>query len=474
MDDIRDAVTINRPSNKDSRYSSYGDDHFGSIFDGPGSVVIPSSVSRMSQDDSRRRSMDFSRPRRTSLGGRSIDSRRSGAIQRADSGQTVDSDTVSHDDVSYVDNWSQRRSRSPPARTSVFENIANMFGRSTAESPVQTRRPSLSRGSTSSRRIRRTRSRTSSDYAIDDDMASGDERWGYSSGEDDEEAEQSSIQAEITREGGSDLDSYPPTPTNLPLLLNDPIFGGETRIDMGVEFEPLDPPPPGPPSRQTIYVSDEDVNIRFVGYEVIRMKQALWRVCCILSFGILALLGHWFPRLWLRWVAQERAFMHIERGFVVVEVRRLRMYPISDILTISQTAYRDIALFPVEKIDYPYDTSTAFNAPLSTEDVVDEKIGGLLTVDYRYARFALDPRTGLFSMVRSASLYSIQENKRLLYGNSNWRDLSWNGLAAIQNGLNLNTRTQRSVLFGPNSLDIQGKSTVSLLIDEVSPEFFGR
>lgn len=166
--------------------------------------------------------------------------------------------------------------------------------------------------------------------------------------------------------------------------------------------------------------------------------------------------------------------MHIEHGFVVVEVRCLRMYPISDILTISQTAYRDIALFPVEKIDYPYDTSTAFNAPLSTEDVVDEKIGGLLTVDYRYARFALDPRTGLFSMVRSASLYSIQENKRLLYGNSNWRDLSWNGLAAIQNGLNLSTRTQRSVLFGPNSLDIQGKSTVSLLIDEVSLEFFGR
>jgi cation-transporting ATPase 13A2 len=182
--------------------------------------------------------MEFSRARRSSLGGRSIDSRRSGSIQRADSGRTVDSDAVSRDDVSYADNWSQGRSRSPPARTSVFENIANIFGRGTAESPVQTRRPSLSRGSTSSRRIRRAHSRASSDYAIGDDAASGDERWGYSSGEDDEETEQDSLQAEINREGGSDLDSYPPTPTNLPLLVNDPIFGGETRIDMGVNSNP--------------------------------------------------------------------------------------------------------------------------------------------------------------------------------------------------------------------------------------------
>lgn len=331
-EDIRNAVTISGVSRTESRYNSYGDDHVGSIFDGPGSAVIPSSVSRMSQDGSRRRSMEFSRSRRSSLGGRSIDSRRSDGGGTED-GRTVDSDAASRDDVSYIDNWSQRRSPSPPARTSVFENIASIFGRGTAESPIQTRRPSLSRGSTSSRRIRRARSRSSSDYFVGDDAASGDERWGYSSGEDDEEAEEDSVEAEINREGGSDLNSYPPTPTNLPLLVNDPIFGGETRIDMGTEFEPLDPPPPGPPSRQTLYVSDEDVNIRFVGYEVIRLRQALWRVGCILSFGILALLGHWFPRFWLQWVAEEKAFMLIERGFVVVEVCGLFKYHFVGILT---------------------------------------------------------------------------------------------------------------------------------------------
>lgn len=120
----------------------------------------------------------------------------------------------------------------------------------------------------------------------------------------------------------------------------------------------------------------------------------------------------------------------------------------------------------MEKIDYPYDTSTVFNAPPATEAAVDEKIGDLLIVDYRYARFALDPRTGLFSMVRLVSFY-FSHAERSLVGDSSWRDSSWNGLASIQSGLPPSVRTQRSVLFGSNTLDIQGKSTVSLLIDEV-------
>ena len=62
----------------------------------------------------------------------------------------------------------------------------------------------------------------------------------------------------------------------------------------------------------------------------------------------------------------------------------------------------------MEKIDYPYDTSTIFNPPLSTEDSPNEQINDLLIVDYRYARFALDPRTGLFSMVRSVLFTSSE------------------------------------------------------------------
>ena len=70
-----------------------------------------------------------------------------------------------------------------------------------------------------------------------------------------------------------------------------------------------------------------------------------------------------------------------------------------------KTAYRDIALFPVGHIDYPYSLSTAFSAPVDPSQLLPKyrpslTIGTLIYVDYRYNRFALDPRTGLFSMIR--------------------------------------------------------------------------
>lgn len=73
-------------------------------------------------------------------------------------------------------------------------------------------------------------------------------------------------------------------------------------------------------------------------------------------------------------------------------------------MTERKSAYRDIALFPVVKINYPYHVTTVFpphvELPLPDLGLVDGMLDHLLAVDYRYARFALDPRNGLFSMVR--------------------------------------------------------------------------
>lgn len=84
-------------------------------------------------------------------------------------------------------------------------------------------------------------------------------------------------------------------------------------------------------------------------------------------------------------------------------------------MTECKSAYRDIALFPVLKLDYPYHISTVFPIPpppepLSRTSTTSANGNGnttsgmlehLLVVDYRYARFALDPRSGLFSIIRS-------------------------------------------------------------------------
>ena len=65
-----------------------------------------------------------------------------------------------------------------------------------------------------------------------------------------------------------------------------------------------------------------------------------------------------------------------------------------------KSAYRDIALFPVTTIHYPYHISTVFMS--DAEPIVGDSgmLDHLLVVDYRYARFALNPRTGLFTMVK--------------------------------------------------------------------------
>ncbi|EIW62465.1 Ca-transporting ATPase [Trametes versicolor FP-101664 SS1] len=453
--DIQQAIATANRARRDSRYGQDGDN----MFDGPGHAVNPSSVSRMSLQDHGRRSSGYSRASRSrrqsedsmSRGGRSR-SRRMSRDSVVDADVTGDEHSdVSGDEVEDRGRPSRGRkdSTSPHAtRGNMFENIVSMFGRSAAvtDSPPRSRRPSMSSRASRSRLLRRHSSRRSdagSDYAVDTED-SGDERWGYTSNEED-----SGSEADIASVGrsGSEMDygSLPPSPSRMhPLLAGDPVFGSEARIDMG-ELDQLSPPPPGPPSRQTLYVADEDAHIRMIGYEPIPWRQWLWWTCCVLSCGVLGLLGRWFPRLWLRWVTRERAFVDMHHGFVVVE-----------------TAYRDIALFPISRISYPYPVSTLVSTPPDPSQLlpsaraglVSGNLGMLTCVDYRYNRFALDPRTGLFAMIRD------------------WRDTSWAGVSSVQNGLRKDIQEQRMTLFGPNLVDIEGKSTLSLLIDEVIHPFY--
>lgn len=52
----------------------------------------------------------------------------------------------------------------------------------------------------------------------------------------------------------------------------------------------------------------------------------------------------------------------------------------------------------------------------------------------------------------------------------NWRDPTWTGVLPVQNGVDEATVAQRMILFGKNEIDIKGKSTMSLLVDEVASD----
>ncbi|PPQ70563.1 hypothetical protein CVT24_000052 [Panaeolus cyanescens] len=472
--DITNALNDHRRARRDSQYSNYyGEDGDGSMFSGPGHSANPSSMSRMSHIElgrrssdiwtrSRRKSIDSSRPSRKRRG--STDSQISRqSIDRTDE-QHVDGDdsgSLESDDAVSAGSSKRRRrrrkSQSPPARPTVFENLANLFGRSSVADTPEGRRSSISGRSRSRDSRRSRRSLPVSEHALDTGDEDDEERWGYSSGE--EDSDDGSVhslrgdQASITP-SMNDYDSAPPSPgegnQSLPLLNFDQVFGDETRIDMDTIFTLLAAPPPGPPSRQTIYIQDEDNTIRFIGYETIPWRVWAWRIGCVVTFGVLGLLGHWFPLLWLRWVARERAFIDSHNGFLLVE-----------------SSYKAIMLLPIQVFDYCYPLTTAFPANIPTnqglenfetreEDYNPEtgQLKRLLVVDYRYNRFAIDPRTGLFDMIR------------------HWRDPDWTTVSSVQNGLDTIVQRQRHLLFGKNEIDIEGKSTVSLLIDEVIHPFY--
>ncbi|KAJ3514325.1 hypothetical protein NLJ89_g2444 [Agrocybe chaxingu] len=233
----------------------------------------------------------------------------------------------------------------------------------------------LAERSSTSRLSRRSgRSDAVSENALDTDDDE-QERWGYSSGEEDESEEEHRQSIDIENDNASvtpsmNYDSEPPSPVEgnqgLPMLSFDPVFGGEARIDMDTTFTLLDPPPSGPPSRQTIYIPDEDST---------------------------------------------------------------QTIPIVDGMD---------TIIPSNE-DY---------------ELKDGFIKHLLVTDYRYTRFAVDPRTGLFNLVRD------------------WRDPQLTSIVSAKEPLDHATREQRSTLFGTNEIDIEAKSTISLLVDEVIHPFY--
>lgn len=340
--DIDQALDNDRRSRRDSQYNSYYDENGeGSTFAGPGHTANPSSVSRMSHIELGRRSSDLRLSRRRSMESRTSYRNRRDSRDSQVSRQSIEQSNGYHEDQAESDSLfdndaigaasrSRQRGKSPPSpthRASVFDNIAHLFGRAGPSNASPYRRSSVSQRSSTSRLSRRSSRSAASEHALDTEDED-EERWGYLSGEEasDNESQRS---MEISRDNESitasmTYDSEPPSPTEgtqtLPLLNLDPIFGGESRIDMDTSFTLLAPPPSGPPSRQTIHIPDEDSTVRFVGYETIPWRVWLWRICCVLTFGILGLLGHWFPHLWLRWVAREKAFIDSHNGFLVVEV----------------------------------------------------------------------------------------------------------------------------------------------------------
>ncbi|KAK1925519.1 putative cation transporting ATPase [Papiliotrema laurentii] len=389
---------------------------------------------------------------------------------------------------------------SPQRPSTTLGKIASYIGfghDEEEERHAHPRRRHRRRSGSHSRSRSRTRSFASS-RAESVSASTSEESWGYNDEDDEDDYSDRPDGEEGYTSSLADDTSLPPNSRpgspHLPLIPAGPdaVFGEHGR-GVGLDEEPKDFASISIPSRQTILLPDEDLSIRFTGYRTDPLRHAVWWAGCILSLGALGLVGRWIPSTWVKFCGKETSFDEAREGsWVVVE-----------------TPYGDLHIIPLQIIVYPYPLSTVFpqaiapntagssqapsirvangqpNDPSNgspirppthtlngepeggvgaakdlTQDVErgkttwEETMGFLKVMEYRYTRFALEPGTGRWAMIRD------------------WRDPRWTSARAVAQGLDDETRTQRRVLMSENIIDIASKSIFGLLVDEVLHPFY--
>ncbi|ODN81649.1 hypothetical protein L202_02049 [Cryptococcus amylolentus CBS 6039] len=310
-----------------------------------------------------------------------------------------------------------------------------------------------------------------------------DDEWGYGD-EDMDYDEENDYHSSLADDTSLPPQSRPGSPS-IPLVpsATDGIFG-EPHAGTYEDQEPRDFVSVAVPSRQTVVLPDEDLSIRFTCYRTDRLWNVIWLIGCVLSLGALGLFGRWVPKIWVQFVGKEVAFDEAPEGsWLVVE-----------------TPYGDLHIISLDIIAYPYPLSTVFpqsippvtvspsctsHSPSSSstpvqavhsfsnepagghggakdlmpdlepgKQVWEETTGLLKVMEYRYTKFALDPTTGRWTMIRD------------------WRDSRWTSSRAVAQGLTSLVKEQRLALMGENIIDIASKSVVGLLVDEVLHPFY--
>jgi cation-transporting ATPase 13A3/4/5 len=333
---------------------------------------------------------------------------------------------------------------SPHRHSTAFGRIASYIGFSRDdEEGRHSRRPSFSRERSRDRSYASSRGAESSSETSEED-------WGYNDDDSDASSSHRASGEEGYTSSLADDTSLPPNSRpgspHLPLIptSSDAVFGERAR---DLDDEPKDFASTSIPSRQTILLPDEDLSIRFTGYRTDPLRNLLWWIGCIITLGGLGLIGRWVPSTWVKFVGKETAFEDAKEGsWLVVEVGRS-----VELSTDEQTPYGDLHIIPLQVIAYPYPLSTVFPQLLAqqtaqssragslrgsvsagngspvqppvhaingssggvgaakdlTQDVErgkttwEETTGFLKVMEYRYTRFALEPGTGRWSMIRS-------------------------------------------------------------------------
>ncbi|KAF9116054.1 hypothetical protein BGX27_005083 [Mortierella sp. AM989] len=199
--------------------------------------------------------------------------------------------------------------------------------------------------------------------------------------------------------------------------------------------------------KQRVYLEEEDVELTFTGYRYRQSRLYLYYLLCILSFGIIFLLGRWMPQRYIAFVARKCEMSKADCIVVENEWGQIAMEPI---FTKYYGGPID-SVFSPEQMEKPSndDDDCSYSETVTTGMLHDMRY-----FDYQYIRFIYNPTARLFMQ------------------NSQWKDPDWSNTTNCERGIGRETHQERTMVFGQNIIDVQEKTIGQLLVQEVLHPFY--
>ncbi|CAH7675289.1 hypothetical protein BY996DRAFT_4588238 [Phakopsora pachyrhizi] len=223
-------------------------------------------------------------------------------------------------------------------------------------------------------------------------------------------------------------------------------------------------------SFQSVYIAEDDMRVDLVGWRSLYWKSLVWTAGCTCSAGLLWLLGRWKKPIKLRGngifedfskATHVIAFTH----FGEPETIKIKSLALDQPLSISTVFPPSMRVLPKNQDDTVELSNESLNQVITQQSVQpqalnknlfeEQQITEVRYIEFRYHRLFLHPEMHDFRMARD------------------WRDPSWSiSIPGLTTGLNKSTHLYRSKLFGKNAIEIDGKTTLQMLVDEVLHPFY--
>lgn len=187
---------------------------------------------------------------------------------------------------------------------------------------------------------------------------------------------------------------------------------------------------------QRFYLAEEDLVIGIAGYTNCLWKKIIFWIICIGTFGLGYLILRWFPKYRVNLMGNSTTLGKAE--WCVIE-----------------TQFGELSIVPIREMKLSERLSSFLPGTYEDEDPAKDPVVPLLhSFKFRYINFFYSPVEDIFKT------------------NSNWVDSHWLNIRNTKEGISHKTHEQRRQIFDANSIEIDEKTILQLLVDEVLHPFY--